>query len=106
MRPTEFLYNIIDRWSPMQEQDRTQLRRDASLDYLKIKDTIMDEAGNLKENVTPKTMKLKQKFVYYGEKWYVRTLLALLFIGCLRWIQDWIEPPDNETEDAEFVELP
>jgi len=100
MRPPEFLYNLIDRFSPMAEIDRNELRRDASKDYTAIRKELFNDDGTKKEDIDPKKLKLKQKFVYYGESWPVRTVLALLFIGCLRWIHDFINPP----KDMDFEE--
>jgi hypothetical protein len=101
MRLHEFVYNLIDRFSPMGEMDKAELRQDAQLDYIKIKKTVQDDKKELLPGVTWKTMKVKQKIIHLSEHYITRTALALLFIGCLRWVQDFLNPPKDDYDDDE-----
>jgi len=98
MRPIEFLFNIIDKFSPMSETDRSDLRGDANKDYSAVKNQIYDQVtGEIKEGAKPST--IKQRLVFYSEKWIVRTLLALLFIWIVPKIQSYLHPDDVEDFD-------
>jgi len=106
MRPIEFLFNIIDKFSPMAETDRSDLRGDANKDYSLVKNQIYDSVtGELKPDAKPST--IKQRLVFWSEKWPVRTVLALLFIYIVPKIQNYLHPDDVEDfedydEDDDF----
>lgn len=103
MRFTEFVYGLIDRFAPMQEVDKAALRNDANLDYIKIRMKYFDEGKKeLKEGLTFKTLPLQGKLVFIAEHWITRTVLALLFIGCLRWVQDFVRPDREEEDEPEY----
>jgi len=103
MRLPEFFFNIIDRFSPMSEQDKIELRREAQLDYLAVKNNVFDETGAMKKKMSDMT--IKEKIVKFSEYWPVRTALAILFIPACKFIQDWSEGGHDDDEETEIIEI-
>jgi hypothetical protein len=99
MRPIEFIFNIIDKFSPMEETERANLRNDANMDYVRVKNELFESTGMLKEGVKPKS--IKQFFVRVSERWEIRTLFAMLFIYVVPKIQDYLNPEGVEDDDYE-----
>lgn len=85
MRPLEFIFNIVDKFTPMQENERVELRRDAMTDYLTATENVSkgEQPKNLKEKVMVWIAK-------NGESWIVRLILSLLFIWICPQIQNYV----------------
>ena len=93
MRITDFLFNIIDKFSPMSEADRNELRRDANIDYQQHKDSLKATEGKPKD--------VRSWIVFFSEKWEVRTVLALAYIWAVRKVHDWLNPEEDFEEYEE-----
>lgn len=99
MRILDFLFSVVEKFSPMSTTDRVELRDDAARDYQQIKDTILDKDKTKPPKIEPVKMDIKQKVVYYSEAWYVRLGLALAFIWVVRAIQDFMNPKKDDDDD-------
>lgn len=105
MKILDFGFTLLDKFSPMQETDISDLRMDAANDYSKVKNTFFDsDKKQLKEGQELKDLNIKQKIVYYSEQWPVRLGLAFLFIILTPLIQNWLDPVREMPEDLEELD--
>jgi len=96
VRITDFIYGIIDRFAPMQQADKNQLRNEAGQDYVGIRNEFYDDiTRKLKDGFTEDKLKPKQKIVLFLEDYKVRTVLALVYV----WVENMIQNWGNETEE-------
>lgn len=100
MRILDFLFQIVEKFSPMNDTDRAQLRNDANVDYVKVLGPLTNEIGEvLPADQLPPKMSLKQKIVIKSERWEIRLGLALAFIAIVPIINNWLNPQIDEMED-------
>ena len=88
MRIIEFVYSIVDKYAPMNEVDRAELRRDAQKWYL-------EEKEKHEKGVPTKFTKVFK----WLEHWGVRTGIAVLYIYILPQIQLYMENGGEEVEE-------
>lgn len=92
MRAIEFIYSILDKYAPMNEIDRAELRRDAQVWYGENKD---------KAELAEETAPMKKVFKVL-EHWGFRTALAVLYIYILPQIQAYMDGGAEELEEDDL----
>lgn len=85
MKLIEFIYKLIERYVPITKAEVAGLQKEAQEWYDK----------KAEETKIGKTVK------DYSETWWVRTILAVLFIAAQRWIRDFMNPETSVDEDEE-----
>lgn len=123
MRIYELLHALVDKFVPMDEVTKSQLRNDAMSFYSKVVDEKLRIEGQIKEALqwnnneelkkekdfkpmSVPTLSLKHKVTGMFEQWYMRYLFAILFVVLVPKIKDFMngekDEPDDDDGDSEF----
>jgi hypothetical protein len=87
MNPIDFIFKLLLRFVPIDEQEYGKMRADASEWY----HSINMEQDNL-------STKFKKLFL----DWRGKLVLAVLFIPASRWLQNIMNPEQFEEDDSEY----
>jgi len=116
MRITEFIYAIIEKFSPMDQTERMKLENQAMSQYKGMLDAAMkkklsndevaasetlnpDEKASLMEPLT-----LKDRVILAVDSWWFKTLLAMMFVFVVPKIQRYIQNYGRVSPDGDFFD--
>jgi hypothetical protein len=85
MNPITFIFTLLNKNVPMTAPEKEGLQREAS-DWWEV------EADKTKLGKLVKD---------WGQKWYMRLLLAVLYIPMSRWIKDFMNPIVSEEDEED-----
>lgn len=87
MNIIQFIYRLLNRFVPASASSIAQLEDEAKEWYGKY--TLEESKGTWQYNM----------ITNYLESWWFRTMLMILFIFFVRWIQDFMNPKDTDDLD-------
>lgn len=101
MHIVDFVFSVIDKFTPMEQSQKTELREDARIWYLAKRDKVYKAGQNkiVQDGFDVKKANLTDKVIYWAEHWGVRTALAILWIIAVPMIQDMHEGGTREDKD-------
>ena len=85
MTPVELLYKILYRFLTIPKPQIEQMENEAK-EWIK------------ENNESPKNL-VGKMYKEHGSTWYVRTICAVLFIFLVRWVQDFMNPVYEDSEN-------
>lgn len=85
MTPIIWLFTLLNKNVPMTPQEKESLQREAT-------DWWNNEAVKSKVGALMKE---------WGDKWFIRLALAVLYIPMSRWLSDFMNPQIDEDDDEE-----
>lgn len=91
MDPIALIFKLVERFVPMGSNEYNRMYVDAQ----KWKDDL-----NVKKD-NNSLSKWEEMYIRYTQPWGVRLLLAVLYIPLVKWIMDFMNPSQEEEEEAE-----
>lgn len=78
----DFIFKLVLRFVPISEKDYKQMYNDAQEWKLGLKDD--------SEN------KLEAMYSRYSREWYVKLIIAVMYIPAVRWVMEFMSPTEEE----------
>lgn len=99
MKINTFLKEILTREVPMDNEEKDDLKRDIDIEYNK---TSFSQAYIDELKTSGKPIPLKVKMKQLSENTYFRVVLAICYLGAIRWIRELKNPRPEHSEDEEI----
>jgi hypothetical protein len=91
MRIESFISKVLQKAAPMIPSERMEIEDNMSVWFDKAKKAVKQK------EVDGEVLSLKDKAFKFLDEWYVRALIAALYIFAIRWVQEFMNPePDDD----------
>lgn len=90
----QFIFALLAKFAPMSEKQRTDLKIEA--------EEWAEKITRQKKDNDPSRSKIGDLYLKVHESWFVRLVIAVLFIPATAWVTRLVTPELNEVEVDQF----